>query len=173
MMMQILQAGGMEILTDHERKADDDNPKGYYELERAKKLKEGDIGWVKDARGKAVKIISALLEHLPPDYQYKVVFMQRSMVEVLASQKQMLIRRGEDSEKTSDETLAELFEKHLTQVQAWLGEQANIEVLYVRYDELLKEPEATIGEIIRFLDLPLDADSMLAVPDKRLYRQRQ
>src|SRR4030067_886296 len=100
MMMQILHAGGMEILTDQQRTADD-NPKGYYELERVKKMKEGDVTWVRESGGKVIKVISALLEYLPRDLSYKVIFMHRKMDEILASQKQMLARRGEPTDKAS------------------------------------------------------------------------
>ncbi|MEW5870867.1 MAG: sulfotransferase [Chloroflexota bacterium] len=172
MMMQILQAGGMTILTDQERSADEDNPKGYFELERVKKLKEGDAAWVDQAQGKVVKVISALLEHLPAQYEYKVIFMQRKMEEVLASQKQMLIRRGEATDKANDETLALLFQQHLAQVQNWLAGQPNIRVLYIPYDALLQDPQTHIRAVADFLGLPLDIPAMLAVPDKNLHRQR-
>ena len=92
MMMKMLEAGGLPPLTDSLRVADDDNPKGYYEFERVKKMPEGDKSWVEDAQGKSVKVISALLEHLPPEYSYRVLFMQRKVEEILASQTQMLIR---------------------------------------------------------------------------------
>lgn len=172
MMMQILQAGGLPILTDQERSADADNPKGYFELERVKKLKEGDAAWVGQAQGKVVKVISALLEHLPGQYEYKVIFMQRKMEEILASQKQMLIRRGEATDKADDETLALLFQQHLAQVQNWLAQQPNLRVLYVPYDALLRDPQTHIQAVADFLDLPLDLPAMLAVPDKTLHRQR-
>lgn len=172
LMMQILEAGGLEIVTDQVRTPDDDNPKGYYEFERVKKLNDGDSGWLESAQGKVVKVISALLEHLPPAYGYKVIFMQRKMDEVLASQRQMLIRRGEPSDKVSDEKMAESFNKHLAKITSWLDQQPNIEVLYVRYGELLSNPRENIEKVLRFLDMPLDLQAMLAVPDKTLYRQR-
>lgn len=173
MMMQMLAAGGMEILTDEQRSADLDNPKGYYELEVVKKLKEGDKGWVRQAQGKAVKVISALLEGLPDDYRYKVIFMQREMAEVLASQKQMLIRRGEATDKVSDETMAALFEKHLAQVQGWLKSQKNFEVLYVPYAEMVGNPSRLSEQVTRFLEIPLDVEAMAKVPDPQLYRQKK
>ena len=94
MMMKVLEAGGMEIVTDNLRTADEDNPKGYYELEDVKALKDGKSDWMEDAPGKVVKVISSLLEYLPSDYKYKIVFMHREIAEILASQKQMLIRRN-------------------------------------------------------------------------------
>lgn len=173
MMMKMVAAGGLEIVTDNLRTADEDNPKGYYEFERVKKLKEGDTAWVKDAQGKAVKVISALLEHLPAAYQYRVIFMQRSMPEILASQREMLIRRGEAPDKVSDEQMALLYEKHLAKVYAWLEEQPNFEVLYVDYRDVLAEPEKHAAEINRFLGGGLDEAAMRQVVDKNLYRQRK
>jgi hypothetical protein len=70
MMMKMLEAGGMEALTDNIRKADIDNPKGYYEFERVKQIKE-DQAWLDDAKGRAVKMVSMLLLDLPEGYNYK------------------------------------------------------------------------------------------------------
>lgn len=172
MMMQILQAGGMQIITDQERSADDDNPRGYLELERVKKLKEGDTAWVAETQGKAVKVISALLEHLPAAHQYRVIFMQRELAEVLASQKQMLVRRGEATDKVSDEALAAMFSRHLAKVEDWLAQQPNIQTLYVPYAALLDNPTSYVDGVVDFLGLPLDIDAMRAVPDRSLHRQR-
>ena len=96
MMMKMLEAGGIPPLTDEIRTADTDNPKGYYEFERVKKMDKGDTAWLENAQGKSVKVISALLKHLPSDYRYRVIFMRRDMSEILASQKKMLDHRGED-----------------------------------------------------------------------------
>jgi len=172
MMMQILQAGGLQVFTDQMRAADEDNPKGYFEFERAKKLKDGDTQWVIDAQGKVVKIISALLEYLPPSYPYKIIFMLRDMDEILASQKQMLIRRGEPTDKVADQVMADLFKQHLANVQAWLAKQSNMETIYVQYEGLLQNPKPAIEEIIRFLDLKLNAEAMLEAPDRNLHRQK-
>lgn len=171
MLMKMLEAGGMEILTDNLRTADEDNPKGYYEFEAVKQL-EDDQEWLPDAQGKVVKIISQLLKPLPQDYKYKVIFMRRKMAEILASQNQMLIRRGEPTDAVSDETIAGLFQKHLSQVEAWLTEQANFEVLYVHYSEALEKPAEAAEQINEFLGSSLDVEQMQNVVDKSLHRQR-
>ncbi len=142
LMMQMLAAGGLPPLTDNERSADDDNPKGYLEFERVKQLKEGDTKWVENAQGKAVKVISALLEYLPRRKRYKVIFMRRELEEVLASQQQMLVRRGEAPGETGDQAMAQMYKRHLSTLEAWLAAQDHIETLYVRYDQLLADPEA-------------------------------
>ncbi len=173
MMMKMLEAGGMPVLTDHQRAPDEDNPKGYYEFERVKKLPEGDYAWLPEARGRVVKVISALLEHLPTNYDYRVIFMQRKMEEILASQKQMLLRANKPDEGISDDDLAAMYARHLASVQAWLAARPNFRVLYVDYNDLLVRPETHIPQINRFLGGRLDTDKMTYVVDPSLYRQRK
>jgi hypothetical protein len=171
MMMKMLEAGGLQVLTDHERQPDADNPKGYYEFEQVKEI-ETDKAWLPQAQGKVVKMISALLKHLPSDHHYKVIFMRRHMEEILASQRQMLARRGEDTERVSDERMSGMFRHHLEQVEAWLEEQPNIDVLYVHYSAVLADPGPQAERVNDFLDDTLDARAMARVVDPSLYRQR-
>lgn len=173
MMMKMLEAGGIPPLTDQLRTADSDNPKGYYEFERVKQLDKGDTAWIPEARGKAVKVISALLKHLPAEYNYRVVFVRRHMAEILASQRKMLINRGEDPDKMDDAQMAVLFERHLKQVEQWLAEQPNFSVLYIHYSDILAEPLAQIKQINQFLGGRLDTEAMAAAVDPNLYRNRQ
>ena len=173
MMMKLLAAGGLLPLTDNIRIADEDNPKGYYEFERVKQLPKGDVAWLPDAQGRVVKVIAALLPSLPGGYHYRVIFMQRAMPEVLASQRQMLIRRGEDPNKIPDDVIAKLFEKHLKQVNDWVSQQPNVERLDVNYNEMLKNPQPFIDQINVFLGNRLDAAKMAAVVDPSLHRQRK
>jgi len=172
MTMKMLEAGGILPLTDHIRTADSDNPKGYYEFERAKKLKEGDVAWLPEAEGKAVKIIAALLTHLPANYEYRVLFMRRKIEEVLASQGKMLENRGEES-KVDDTTMADLFAKHLQQVEAWMNSQSNLQYLDVDYNAMLADPLPYIKRINQFLDNTLDEGQMAAVVDPSLYHHRK
>jgi hypothetical protein len=172
MMMKMLEAGGLPPLTDNLRTADEDNPKGYYEFERVKQLPQGDVAWLPEAQGKVVKVIAALLPSLPGGYHYRVIFMQRAMPEVLASQRQMLIRRGEDPDKIPDAVMAQLFEKHLRQVDDWIKQHANVERLDVNYNELLKNPQPFIEQVNAFLENQLDKARMAAVVDPALHRQR-
>ncbi len=171
MMMKMLHEGGMPVLIDDVRKADTDNPKGYYEFEQVKQL-EHNQDWLIDAQGKAVKIISALLKHLPPDYTYQVIFMQRAIEEILASQRQMLIRREEPTDRVSDNKMGDLFRQHLRQVKAWLRNRPHIEVLYVDYHTVLEHPEEQAKRINQFLANHLDEQKMAAIVDRSLYRQR-
>ncbi|HEB65983.1 MAG TPA: sulfotransferase family protein [Chloroflexi bacterium] len=172
LMMKMLEAGGIPPLTDNVRAADEDNPKGYYEFERVKALRQGDVAWIPLAEGRAVKVIAALLPYLPDTHRYHVVFMRRAMPEVLASQRQMLIRRGEDPDKISDEEMARLFQRHLQKVQTWMAQQPHLEYLEVSYNQLLASPDAVVGRVNRFLGGNLDVEAMKGVVDPSLYRQR-
>ena len=173
MMMEMLKAGGMEVLTDHIRQPNEDNPKGYYEFERVKKLPEGDTMWIKDAEGKVVKIISALLVHLPSTHTYKILFMRRNIAEILASQKQMLVRRGEPTDRVDDTEMARLFEKHLREVQVWLDRQPRMTYLDVDYNAMLHDPRPQITQVLVFLGHTLDFEKMMKVVDPALYRQKK
>jgi len=171
MMMKMLAEGGLPILTDEVRGADDDNPNGYFELETVRKLKEGNFAWLKEADGKVVKVISALLENLPQQYSYKIIFMERALKEVLASQKKMLDHRGTIS-KVSDEEMEQQLHKHLSAIRPWLVRQPNIDVLYVNYNALISKPELLCERIEEFLESPLDQKKMFSVPTEKLYRNR-
>jgi hypothetical protein len=174
MMMRMLEAGGMVIVTDNIRKADDDNPRGYFEFERAKKIKE-DSSWLPECRGKVVKMISALLYDLPLDnsYTYNILFMERDMTEVLASQKRMLERRRERGAGLSNEEMGKNFWEHLQKVQDWLETQKAFNVLYVNYNEVLANPMQNALRVNAFLEDGFDAEKMAEVVEQRLYRQRK
>jgi hypothetical protein len=172
MTMKMLEVGGIPPLTDHIRSADDDNPKGYYEYERAKKLREGDVAWIPEAEGKAVKVIGALLVHMPPDYEYRVLFMRREMSEILASQAKMLENRGEEN-RVDDETMFALFAKHVKQVEDWMASQPNLQYIDVDYNAMLADPIPNVKRINQFLGGKLDEAAMVAVVDPELYRQRK
>jgi LPS sulfotransferase NodH len=172
LMMSMLQAGGMDLLVDGVRTPDEDNPKGYYEFERVKQIDE-DQEWLQDAKGKAVKMIAELLRRLPPIHTYKVIFMRREIEEILASQRQMLIRRGEPTDKVRDEDMARMYRRHLGQVEAWIAEQPNVDTLYVSYNDLLSDPIPHVQRINEFLGGALNTDAMTGVIDRSLYRQRK
>jgi len=172
MMMQMLMAGGMDIVTDEIRKADEDNPRGYLEWERVKKLKE-DQSWLDECSGKAVKVISMLLFDLSSKHHYKIIFMQREIEEVLASQRIMLERRGMPGDEVSDEEMAKKFEKHLKQVEDWIAHRSNIEVLFVKYNEVIADPLHYAKVVNNFLGENLNTKTMAEAIEETLYRQRK
>jgi Sulfotransferase domain len=173
MMMKMLEAGGIPVLTDKLRLADQNNPNGYYEFERVKQLKDGDFGWLEEAKGKVVKIIAALITHLPTNYSYKVIFMQRDLLEVLASQRKMLGRLGKPEDKVGDEQMAKIYQGHLRNVETWLKRQPNIELLMVNYNQMIDDPTDPILKLNRFLGGELDTQAMFGVINKDLYRERK
>ena len=118
-------------------------------------------------------MVSALLKHLPGAYTYKVIFMRRKIEEVLASQKRMLVRRGEPTDKVGDDQMAAWFRQHLKTVEAWLAEQPNFDVLYVSYNEILENPAEQARRVNQFLGGALDHEKMIGVVDPSLYRQRR
>lgn len=172
MAMAMLEAGGIPILTDGLRAADASNPKGYYEFERVKELdKPGGQAWLAEARGKAVKIISFLLTHLPESYDYQVVFMQRNLDEVLASQNTMLASRGEAG-GADDTRMRALYEEHLAQVERFMRNRSCFSTLKVPYARVVADPRAEAARINAFVGGRLDVEKMAAVADRTLYRNR-
>ena len=171
MMMKMLAEGGVPVITDELRRADPDNPKGYFEFETVRQMPAGNIEWLEHARGKAVKVISALLEYLPSDYDYKIIFLEREIQEILASQHKMLDHRNEKP-KAEDKEIEQQIKGHLSVMKPWLVRQPNMEVLYINYNQLMTKPEPSCEQVAAFLDLPLNQTRMLAVPDRQLYRNR-
>jgi hypothetical protein len=171
MMMKILAEGGLSIVTDELRSADEDNPNGYYELETVKQLSTGNDAWLSNAGGKVVKVISALLEYLPSQYSYKIIFMEREIKEILASQRKMLERRKETSQVDDAEMEAQ-FHRHLAVVKPWLARQPHMDVIYVSYNALMSDPEPICRRVVEFVHAPLEINRMLSVPKGELYRNR-
>lgn len=172
MAMKMLEAGGLPLITDRQREADIDNPKGYFEDERVKDLGDmEDRSWIADSRGKGIKVVSSLLQYLPRDLNYKILFMRRNLLEVIASQNKMLERRGETSE-TDDARMIELYESHLRRIKAMLRHGPHLDALDIHYTTVLESPRQEAERMVGFLDLDLNVDKMTAVVDERLYRNR-
>ena len=171
LMMQMLVAGGMSALSDGERQADTDNPRGYLEWERIKQLPK-DPACIAEGEGKVVKVISQLLLSLPAGHDYRIIFMQRPLPEVLASQDQMLRRRGTYKEGANPAIISAAFEKHLREVYAWLDGKPYVKTLRVPYHEVLSQPKEISHQLAQFLGIPLDVEAMTQQVDASLYRNR-
>ncbi len=172
MTMKMLQAGGLPLVQDGIRTADEDNPKGYFELERVKDLaNQADWSWLAGSRGKGIKIISYLLKELPPDLNYKVLFMRRDLREILASQAKMLERQGEEHE-ADDERMMDLFGNDLWKVNYLMKHRPQFETLTLQYTEVLANPLEQAEQIRDFLRIHLDVEKMAGVVDPNLYRNR-
>lgn len=172
MMMRMLAAGGMEICTDNIRKANEDNPNGYFELEKIKHL-DADSTWLDREKGKAVKAVSALLPMLPKDIFYYVIFMRRKMTEILASQKKMLERRGVTDDNIPDSVMAAKYESYLDATFSWIEKQKQMKVLYIHYHEVVNSPWREAQRVNGFLGGCLDVPRMVEAVDPNLYRQRK
>ena len=170
LMMQMLARGGVEVVTDEIRASDIDNPRGYYEFEQVKKIKE-DASWLPETRGKGFKMVSQLLYDLPPTETYRIVFMRREYDEMLASQEKMLARRGKPAAPRDE--IRRAFTQHLDRLFAWLKDQPNMRILFVHYQDLVANPREQAAKINAFFGDRLDADEMAAAVDPSLYRNRQ
>ena len=170
LMMQMLDNGGLEAVTDNIRTADTDNPKGYYEFEKVKKIKQ-DASWLPGTRGKAFKMVSQLLYDLPVGEKYRIIFMERDLDEVLASQEKMLQRLGQRA--APREQMKRSFGLHLDKLHRWLGEQRHLDVLRVRYNELVQWPDAEAIRVNTFLGGKANVAGMAKTVDASLYRNRK
>ena len=173
MMMNMLTAADLEIVSDRVRTADEDNPKGYFEDERVKDLEKNENrSWLRDCRGKVIKIISFLLKDLPDDNRYKVIFMRRDLGEVMASQNKMLRRRGEPVDEASDQKMIDLYKNHLQKTDFFLRSRPYIERVDIEYRAAVADPRAQAERVASFLELDLDVDRMVQAVDPALYRNR-
>ncbi|TWU30439.1 sulfotransferase domain-containing protein [Bythopirellula polymerisocia] len=170
LLMQMLDRGGVGLVTDEQRLADEDNPKGYCEYEPVKRLQQ-DSSWLSDCQGKAVKVISQLLFSLPATENYAIILMQRDLEEVLDSQDKMLARQGRAG--AAREILRKAFASHLQKLEQWLPAQKNLKVLRLDYAELVTDPLSAAMELNEFLGGHLDATAMSAAVDPQLYRNRR
>lgn len=183
LMMQMLVAGGMEALFDDQKQADADNPRGYFEWERIKQLPK-DPGCIAEAEGKVVKVVSRLLLSVPESHECRVLFMRRPLAEVIASQNEIVRRRGTYKEGTEParcryfsgvmpKVMSEAFEKHLQEVYVWLDDKPHVKMLPVEYLDVLIRPRVIGQQIADFLGMALDVDAMERQVDHTLYRNRQ
>ena len=173
MMMKMLDAAALPIMTDNERAADEDNPKGYFEYARVKDLKdEVDKSWVREARGQVLKVISHLLETLPDENFYRVILVRRDFDEIIASQNKMLERRGEENQ-AADSTVKEAYIRHLVDIRYMVRRRPNFEMIEVQFMQAMEAPRIFATDVNKFLGGNLDVESMMAVVDLELYRNRK
>jgi len=169
LLMQMLAAGGMPLLVDALRPADDGNPRGYFEYAPVTGLGR-DSSWVAQAEGRAVKVVAPLVEHLPPGFTYRVLLVVRDLEEVLASQAKLLSARGHAGR--SPELLRPVFLRYLERARSWC-DRLGVPRHEVAYADLLADPAGHALAIVRFLDLGLDFGAMAAAVEPALYRERR
>jgi hypothetical protein len=173
MLMKMLEAGGMAIMTDSERTADIDNPKGYFEYERVKDLeKETDKSYVREGRGKVLKVISFLIKDLPDDNDYRVIFMRRDLDEVLASQNKMIQRLGTEDSTAAQDAMKEAYRNDIVRTRLLCKKRPNFELIEVNYKSTITEPAETARSVNTFVGGHLDEGAMREAVDASLYRNR-
>jgi len=171
LMMQMLDKGGIPVFYDHKRTADESNPKGYYEHESVKSLRR-DKKWLANVTGKAVKIISHLLPHLPAKYNYKVIFMLRDLSEIIRSQHKMLVLQGKHKESTYPVRLEMAYKNQLLNANHWLKTNHNASVLYINHIDAIEKPQETAKKVEQFLGIKMDLTKMASVVDSSLHREK-
>ncbi|WP_309387781.1 alkaline phosphatase family protein [Cerasicoccus frondis] len=171
MMMQLLTAGGIEALSDNQRIADEGNPLGYFEFEQASELQK-NRNWLPRARGKAVKIVAQLLNRLPANEHYQIIFMRRDLDEVVASQKKLLDQMKRTGSQMDSEKLKQTYAEQLRRIMTWLTPRNNIRVLVVDYHEILSNAEPTIVQIADMLERPFDQAAAGTAVRPELHRQK-
>jgi hypothetical protein len=171
LLMQMLHAGGFPLLHDDQRLANEDNPRGFFEYAPVRRLEQSN-GWLAEAEGKGLKVVSPLLTHLPPQFAYHLIFMKRSLDEVLRSQAQMLARQGHEVPRDHG-AMRGHFERHLASIEVWLGQQSNFTRLTLDYADVVASPQAAAEQLARFLQSDVDRDRMAAAVDPALYRQQK
>ena len=173
MLMKMLESGGMEILTDSERAADIDNPKGYFEYERIKDLeKETDKSYVREGRGKVLKVICFLIKDLPDDNDYRVIFMRRDLDEVLASQNKMIHRLGTTDTTATEAAMKEAYRNDIVRTRLLCKNRPNFELIEIGYKPTIEDPAATARSVNAFVGGHLDEAAMREAVDGSLYRNR-
>lgn len=173
LMMQILKAGGKELLVDAHRPADENNPEGYFEYEPIKKLRQNPKA-IEQGEGKAAKVVSMLLKHLPKNHTYKVIYMLRHPAEVAESQARMIKQMNTASPERDVGQMAKLLSSHIDETLEFLKQTGNVRLLTVEYADLIADPEKEIRRLVEFVDEPAfkDVTKMAGVVNPRLWRTR-
>lgn len=168
--MQMLRAGGVPVCCDGIRAADESNPRGYFEDERVKRLRE-DSSWLCEASGRALKVVSPLLASLPGDLAYRAIWIERELAEVMASQRRMLERGGERVLAKDEAALASAFAAQRARGQKAL-ERLRAPWIELEHAEVMASPGMTAERIASFLGEPFDVPAAASVVDPALHRAR-
>jgi tetratricopeptide (TPR) repeat protein len=171
MLMQMLAAGGMDVLSDELREADEDNPRGYFEFEPVKNLLK-DSKWLAEGRGRAVKIVAPLLAALPPELAHRVILCERDLDEVLDSQERMLVRRNQALLATPERRrmLKDEYARMVDRMKAMLMRRPYTQLLLIEHRKVISDPLVAAERMNKFLGGRLDVAMMAAAIDPALHR---
>ena len=171
LMMQILHSAGIDVFIDNIRQPDVSNPNGYFEHQLVKTI-EQDSSWVNNVRGKAIKIVSPLIKYLPENINYKIIFMERDLSEIIQSQEKMMLENESSDNQVNPNILKKLFIKDLQQVKAWINHQPNIKVIFISYRNIVNEFDKVVSRLEEFLNISIDQEKTRLIIDKSLYRTK-
>lgn len=158
MVMALLEAGGIPLFVDGARPPDASNPRGYFEHSAVMRT-QTDASWVAAARGRAVKVVAPLPCALPTGVPYRVIVIERDLRDVLASQRRMLDRAGRGPGVGDDETLGVALARALARTRQWIASQARPVALELRYEEVLRSPDAAAAQLGVFAGDPRAGDA--------------
>jgi len=176
LMMQMLDAAGLPLKTDDLRESDEHNPRGYFEWEPIKRLSE-DPACIDQASGHVVKVVSSQIGHLPADRRYRVIWMSRTLEEIVVSQERMILDQHPERDLGERAHRQSMLESHHGSVLEALRRQAaagELELIEMSYQRCLAEPDQVAHEIAKFLgeDVTETLPAMVAVIDRGLHRAR-
>jgi cystathionine beta-lyase len=173
LLMQMLDVGGIPALSDGARPPDAGNPRGYYEHALVAKLGRDPraAALVRSARGRALKVIHALLPALPRDVPLRVLVAERALADVAASQAKVLGVEVADSGPgpLAPERLAQIYAAQLEEALAQLAARPDCGVLRVDTAQLVHAPAAGCAQIAAFLGGGLDVAAMARGISPALY----
>lgn len=167
LMMQLFKAANVDIATDAIRTEDDNNPKGYYELEAVKGIVKNNA-FLKDLDGKTIKIVAPLVTFIDLSLEYRVVFMIRDLDEVVQSQEKMVGKDQQDQK----EKFKTMYAMHIEKSRQFLNSH-NIPFIEIQHRELLQNPELSLKRLIDFCGWETPLEELKSVIDHSLYRNRK
>lgn len=171
MLMQMLAAAGMTITTDHHRPPDEDNPAGYLEDDRVKTLHQSNH-WVKGEGGKIIKVVLPLVQYLPEGPDYRILFLERNLDEILCSQEKMLTRSNKPEANLDRSQLKETYQLQIDSVKKQLKD-FGVPHLILNYEDIVADPQSHSSRIASFLGHSDTSESMAHAVRPDLYRNRQ
>lgn len=187
LMMQILEAVNFPIFTDGVREADESNLRGYYEHEKVSSLLGSrDRAWLAGARGHALKVVAPLLSCLPgrllkvanskeppQAVYYRVIYMERDMDEVLASQDSMLDRlgRGRKTGERKQADVAKAYRQQERRARLWCA-GPRVQAMAVDFATLVHQADDILPQLAKFIGAPDQLDVMRSCIDTESHRVR-
>lgn len=169
LMMKILDHLGERLIYDGQRSSDDNNPNGYYEYEKVKALVTAskrnrktlvkswsNRGWIK------LTANYLMLIQKPFFSEINIIFMTRSLEEIILSQKKMSGLEPKPGEK-------ELLEL-LRQESLKYSEKIADKFMTVDYFELINSPDSVKEKLQT--KFGIDSSNLEKVIDNNLYRNR-